>query len=203
MAVYQEQLMQIARDLAGFTLGEADVLRKAVGKKILSLVQEQREKFVEGCITTGVGKSIGEKVFAFIEPFAGYGFNRSHAACYALIGYQTAYLKAHYPAEFMAALLTSDQDNIDRIAIEVHEAREMGIEVLPPDVNESFEEFAVVPNSENPNGGNIRFGLNAIKNVGHVVAQEIVEERKRGGKYETLEALTERVQTKRPQQKIC
>jgi DNA polymerase III subunit alpha len=196
VAVYQEQLMQIARDLAGFTLGEADVLRKAVGKKILSLVQEQREKFVEGCVTTGVGKDIGEKVFVFIEPFAGYGFNRSHAACYALIGYQTAYLKAHYPAEFMAALLTSDQDNIDRVAIEVHEAREMGIEVLPPDVNESFEEFAVVPDNENPNGGNIRFGLNAIKNVGHVVAQEIVEERKRGGRYETLEALTERVQTK-------
>jgi DNA polymerase-3 subunit alpha len=104
VAVYQEQLMQIARDLAGFSLGEADVLRKAVGKKIVELVAEQREKFIEGCIKTGVGKKIGEQVFAFIEPFAGYGFNRSHAACYALIGYQTAYLKAHYPAEFMAAL---------------------------------------------------------------------------------------------------
>ena len=153
-------------------------------------------KFVEGCIQTGVGKTIGEKVFSFIEPFAGYGFNRSHAACYAMIGYQTAYLKAHYPAEFMAALLTSDQGNIDRVAIEVHEAREMGIEVLPPDVNESFEEFAVVPDQDHPEGGRIRFGLNAIKNVGHVVAQEIVEERKRGDKYATLEALTERVQTK-------
>jgi DNA polymerase-3 subunit alpha len=196
VAVYQEQLMQIARDLAGFTLGEADVLRKAVGKKIKELVDEQKVKFVEGCITTGVGKAIGEKVFSFIEPFAGYGFNRSHAACYALIGYQTAYLKAHYPAEFMAALMTSDQGNIDRVAIEVHETREMGIEVLPPDINESFEEFAVVPDSEHPQGGRIRFGLNAIKNVGHVVALEIVEERKRGGKYTTLESITERIQTK-------
>lgn len=196
VAVYQEQLMQIARDLAGFTLGEADVLRKAVGKKIKELVDEQKVKFVEGCIATGVGKTIGEKVFSFIEPFAGYGFNRSHAACYALIGYQTAYLKAHYPSEFMAALLTSDQGNIERVAIEVHEAREMGIEVLPPDVNESFEEFAVVPEENHPTGGRIRFGLNAVKNVGHVVAQEIVEERKRNGKYQTLESITERVQTK-------
>ena len=207
VAVYQEQLMQIARDLAGFSLGEADVLRKAVGKKIKELVAEQREKFIEGCIRTGVGKSIGEKVFAFIEPFAGYGFNRSHAACYALVGYQTAYLKAHYPAEFMAALLTSDQNTIDRIAIEVREAREMGIAVLPPSVNESFGEFAVIPYkqgeeparnsaSRNDAGGRIRFGLNAVKNVGHLVAAEIVAERKRGGPYTTLEALVERVKTK-------
>lgn len=193
VAVYQEQLMQIARDLAGFTLGEADVLRKAVGKKIKELVAEQREKFIEGCIRTGVGKSIGEKVFSFIEPFAGYGFNRSHAACYALVGYQTAYLKAHYPAEFMAALLTSDQDNIDRIAIEVREAREMGIEVMPPSVNESFGEFAVISDNQ---AERIRFGLNAIKNVGHIVAQEIVAERKRGGSYTALEQFIERVQTK-------
>jgi len=194
VAVYQEQLMQIARDLAGFSLGEADVLRKAVGKKIKELVAEQREKFIEGCIRTGIGKGIGEKVFAFIEPFAGYGFNRSHAACYALVGYQTAYLKAHYPAEFMAALLTSDQDNIDRIAIEVTETREMGIEVLPPSINESFEEFAVIIDAEGKE--RVRFGLNAVKNVGHVVAHEIVAERKLGGKYDSLEAFVERVKTK-------
>ena len=194
VAVYQEQLMQIARDLAGFSLGEADVLRKAVGKKIKELVAEQREKFIEGCIKTGVGKNIGEKVFAFIEPFAGYGFNRSHAACYALVGYQTAYLKAHYPAEFMAALLTSDQDNIDRIAIEVTETREMGIEVLPPSVNESFEEFAVISGEDGKE--RVRFGINAVKNVGHVVAHDIVEVRKQGGKYATLEDFVERVQTK-------
>ena len=196
VAVYQEQLMQIARELAGFSYGEADVLRKAVGKKILALVVEQREKFIDGCIKNRVQKKVAEKVFSFIEPFAGYGFNRSHAACYALIGYETAYLKAHYPAEFMAALLTSDQDNIERIAIEVREAKEIGIEVLPPHINESFGEFAVVRNDEDINSKRVRFGLNAIKNVGTVVAEEIVLERKRGGKYTSLENFVERVKTK-------
>jgi len=194
VAVYQEQVMQIARDLAGFSMGEADVLRKAMGKKIFALIVEQKIKFIEGCAAQGVGREIGEKVFSFIEPFAGYGFNRSHAACYALISYQTAYLKAHFPAPFMAALLTSDQDNIDRIAIEASECREMGIEVLAPDINESFEEFAVI--TDDAGKERIRFGFNAIKNVGHVVAHEIVEERKRNGKYKTLGDLLERVQTK-------
>jgi DNA polymerase III subunit alpha len=195
VAVYQEQVMQIAQALAGFTLGEADVLRKAMGKKVFALIQEQKQKFLEGCVRQGVGLSIGEKVFAYIEPFAGYGFNRSHAACYALIGYQTAYLKAHFPAEFMAALLTSDQDNIDRIAIEVAECREMGIEVLAPSVNESFEVFAVIidPTTKKEK---IRFGLNAVKNVGHTVAHEIVEERKKGGKFLSLTDFVERVQHK-------
>ena len=205
VAVYQEQVMQIAQALAGFTLGEADVLRKAMGKKVFALIQEQKNKFIEGCIDQNVPSQTAERVFAFIEPFAGYGFNRSHAACYAMIGYQTAYLKAHYPAEFMAALLTSDQDNIDRIAIEVAECREMGIEVLPPDVNESFEEFAVIADKadENTNTadfadgkGRIRFGLNAVKNVGHTVAHEIVEERKRGGKFKSFTDFIERVRHK-------
>ena len=194
VAVYQEQLMQIARDLAGFSLGEADVLRKAVGKKIKELVAEQRIKFIDGCINQGVKKDVAEQVFAFIEPFAGYGFNRSHAACYALIGYQTAYLKAHYPAEFMAALLTSDQNDTDRIAIEVREAREIGLEVLPPDVNESFESFAVIRGDDDIE--RIRFGLQAIKNVGSVCAEEIVKERVRNGKFTSLENFVERVQTK-------
>ncbi|MBU2028635.1 DNA polymerase III subunit alpha, partial [Patescibacteria group bacterium] len=230
VAVYQEQIMQIARDLAGFSLGEADVLRKAMGKKIFVLIQEQKQKFIDGCIRQGIDRQVGEKIFAFIEPFAGYGFNRSHAACYALIGYQTAYLKAHFPAAFMAALLTSDQDNIDRVAIEVAECREMSIEVLPPHINESFEEFAVIEDTENKitparnamplnkiadsenndkknkestnatqhsvAGGRIRFVLNAIKNVGHTVAHEIVEERKKNGKYQNLTDFIERVETK-------
>jgi DNA polymerase-3 subunit alpha len=194
VAVYQEQVMQIARDLAGFTMGEADVLRKAMGKKIFDLIAEQKIKFVEGCMANGVGKEIGEKVFSFIEPFAGYGFNRSHAACYGLIGYQTAYLKAHFPAEFMAALLTSDQDNIDRIAIEASECRDMGIEVMAPDINESFEDFAVIEGEDGTE--RIRFGFNAIKNVGHVVAHAIVEERKINGKFKTLGDFLERVETK-------
>ncbi len=194
VAVYQEQLMQIGRDLAGFSLGEADVLRKAVGKKIKELVAEQREKFIDRCIANGIQKKIAEQVFAFIEPFAGYGFNRSHAACYALVGYQTAFLKAHYPAEFMAALLTSDQNDTDRIAIEVEESRQIGVEVLAPDVNESFEEFAVIKGDDGKE--RIRFGLNAIKNVGKPAAMEIVQVRKEHGSYETLESLLELVRVK-------
>ncbi len=195
VAVYQEQVMRIAQDLAGFTLGEADILRKAMGKKILKLIKEQKIKFVEGCVTHGVKKEIAEKVFAFIEPFAGYGFNRSHAACYGLIGYQTAYLKAHYPAEFMAALMTSDQGNTDRIAIEAAECREMEITVLPPDINESFQEFAVIYTEDDAEkkSPRIRFGLNAIKNVGRPIAKEIVAERKRNGKYKDLTDLCSRV----------
>ncbi|PIP28057.1 MAG: DNA polymerase III subunit alpha [Candidatus Moranbacteria bacterium CG23_combo_of_CG06-09_8_20_14_all_35_22] len=216
VVVYQEQVMQIAQALAGFTLGEADVLRKAMGKKIFALITEQKHKFIEGCMKQGIAGSVGEKVFAYIEPFAGYGFNRSHGACYALVGYQTAYLKAHFPAEFMAALLTSDQDNIDRIAIEIAECREMGIEVLPPNVNESFEQFAVIiadvadekadaTDNPRPSASNqcksapikrIRFGLNAVKNVGHTVAHEIVEERKRNGKFLSLTNFIERVKHK-------
>jgi DNA polymerase-3 subunit alpha len=194
VAVYQEQIMQISQALAGFSLSEADILRKAVGKKIPELVQKEKSKFIDGCVANGIERKIAEKVFAFIEPFAGYGFNRSHAACYALIGYQTAYLKAHYPTEFMAALLTSDQNDIDRVAIEIEECRIMNIEVLPPDVNESFVTFAAIikPGEKEQ----IRFGLGAIKNVGKNVANEIVEERKRNGKYTSLTNFIERIQTK-------
>ena len=194
VAVYQEQIMQISQALAGFSLSEADMLRKAVGKKIPELVQKEKSKFIDGCVANGIEKKIAEKVFAFIEPFAGYGFNRSHAACYALIGYQTAYLKAHYPTEFMAALLTSDQNDIDRIAIEIEECRIMNIEVLPPDVNESFVTFAAIVKPREKE--QIRFGLGAIKNVGKNVANEIVEERKRNGKYTSLTNFVERIQTK-------
>ena len=200
MAVYQEQVMQIAREIAGFTPGEADVLRKAMGKKIAELIQEEKIKFIDGCVKNGLTKNLAEKIFAFIEPFAGYGFNRSHAACYALIGYQTAYLKAHYPTQFMAALLNSDKDDLDRIAIEVEEAREIGIEVLSPDINESFRDFTVVvekkPSKEKKFSGKIRFGLEAIKGVGAHIAQEIIEERKKHGDYENIIDLVERVQDK-------
>lgn len=194
VAVYQEQLMQIARDLAGFSLGEADVLRKAVGKKIKELVAEQKEKFVEGCMKNGISRSVASNVFAFIEPFAGYGFNRSHAACYALIGYQTAYLKAHYPAQFMAALLTSSQAHVERVAVEVREAREIGLSVLAPHINESFENFAVIRDESGTE--RIRFGINAIKNVGHVVTKDLVLERKKNGPFTSLENFLERVQSK-------
>ena len=146
VAVYQEQVMQMAQAIAGFSGGEADVLRKAMGKKIPEMIAKEKIKFIEGAEKQGIDKKLAEKIFSFIEPFAGYGFNRSHAACYALIGYQTAYLKAHYPVQFMAALLNSDKGDTDRVAIEIEEARAMGIKVLPPDINESFNNFAVVKN---------------------------------------------------------
>lgn len=192
VAVYQEQVMEIARELAGFTPGEADVLRKAMGKKIYELIAEQKKKFIDGCVGNGIEQSMGEKIFSFIEPFAGYGFNRSHAACYALIGYQTAYLKTRYPSQFMAALLNSDKDDTDRIAIEIEETRSMGIEVLPPNINESFNDFAVIVD-ETQDKPKIRFGLEAIKGVGAHIAEAIIEERKRNGPYEDIINIVERV----------
>jgi DNA polymerase-3 subunit alpha len=204
VAIYQEQVMQIARNLAGFTMGQADVLRKAMGKKIPSLLAEQKEKFIEGCVKNGVYQELAEKVFSFIEPFAGYGFNRSHAACYALIGYQTAYLKAHWPVEFMAALLTSDYGDSDRIAIEIEECRNMGINIMAPDINESFGTFTAVTAGTKENRpvragekvDTIRFGLKAIKNVGEHIVDIIINERKKNGPYKDIFDLLERVTDK-------
>lgn len=183
--VTQDQVLEVARKFAGFTYGQADVLRKAVGKKIKALLDEQRDKFINGAVqNVGIEKSTAVKVWDFVEPFARYGFNRAHAVCYAMIAYQTAYLKANYPVEFMASLLTSDANNMDRITIEIAECREMGIEVLPPDVNESFVEFGAIFYPKGTVGKQrdsyIRFGLGAIKNVGHSPAEGIVEERKKG-----------------------
>lgn len=186
--VNQEQVLQIARDLGGFSYGEADILRRAVGKKIKELLIEQRGKLMHGMKKNGVDGATALKIWNFIEPFAKYGFNKSHAAGYAMIAYQTAYLKAYYPSAFMAALLTSDQDDLDKVARDIQECERMGLKVLPPDVNESFPEFAVVPKS-----GNIRFALSAIKNVGFKVSQEIEEERKKGGKYKSLEDFIKRL----------
>ncbi len=179
--VTQDQVLQIARGFAGFSYAEADILRKAVGKKIKKLLDEQKEKFIKGAVKQGASPKTAQSVWDFIEPFARYGFNRAHAACYAAISYQTAYLKAHFPSAFMAAWLTSEQQNIDKIAFATAEAKRMKIEVLAPDVNESFVEFGVVKVS-----GNIRFGLAAIKNVGVGVSEEIVEERKANGPYTSL-----------------
>ncbi|MCX6792669.1 MAG: DNA polymerase III subunit alpha [Candidatus Falkowbacteria bacterium] len=204
VAVYQEQVMEIARSLAGFTMAEADVLRKAVGKKIAKLLGEQKIKFIEGCVKNGLSTKLASDIFAFIEPFAGYGFNRSHAACYAMIGYQTAYLKANFPAEFMAALLTSDQQDTDRIAIEIEECRHMKISIQQPDLNQSFDNFTVVTSgtaenhaasaSENPT--TIRFGLKAIKNVGEHISEIIIKERKANGPYQDIANFLERIEDK-------
>ncbi len=183
IAVYQEQVLQIARDIAGFSLGEADVLRKAIGKKIKHLLMEQREKFVKGAVEHGVSKSIAQKLFDFTEPFARYGFNRAHAACYGLIAYQTAYLKANYPVEFMAALMGSELGDVERIAVLVKECRQMDLAVLPPDINESGQTFNVVVAEGKPA---IRFGMAAVKNVGEGVVAGIVAERTLHGPFLSL-----------------
>ena len=186
IAVYQEQVLQIARDLAGFSLGEADVLRKAVGKKIKELLDQQKDKFIQGCLKNKISENIAKKLFSFIEPFARYGFNKAHATCYAIIGYQTAYLKAHYPVQFMASLLTADQNNMDRVAIDIEECKNLKINILAPDINESKQGFTVIDNN------NIRFGLNAIKNVGRNIVDEIVKK----APFKSLEDFIERVESK-------
>ncbi len=196
IGVYQEQILQIARNLAGFTYGEADVLRKAVGKKIKSLLDEQEGKMIEGLIKNGLDKKKAQAIWNFILPFARYGFNRSHAACYAMIAYQTAYLKANYPVEFMAALLTSDQENLDRVALEIEECRRMGIEVLAPDINESFSDFTVVAETIGTDTPRIRFGFKAIKNLGNGIIKAIIHERKKNGPFTSLTDFLFRVQNK-------
>ena len=187
--VYQEQVMQIAKDLCGFTGGQADTLRKGIGKKIPEVIAKMKKDFIDGALQTSqVDPKFIEDLWKSIEDFAAYCFNKSHAACYALIAVQTAYLKAHYPSAFMAAIMTSDHENLDRIAIEVAECRKMGIDLLPPDINESFSEFAIVPDTNN-----IRFGLGAIKNVGLGPIEKILEEREENGKFSNLEDFCKRV----------
>jgi len=184
--VYQEQVMRIASDLAGFTMGEADILRRAMGKKSPELMAEQRKKFVDGALARGVSEKKADKIFSLMEQFAGYGFNKSHAAAYAIIAYQTAYLKANYPVEFMAALLTSETSDTDKIVKYIEECRAMGIEVLPPDVNESSSDFTVV-------GDKIRFGLVAVKNVGETAIHSILAARTGEGRFRDLFDFCERV----------
>ncbi|HLD27230.1 MAG TPA: DNA polymerase III subunit alpha, partial [Patescibacteria group bacterium] len=187
IAVYQEQIMEIARELSGFTYSEADVLRKAVGKKIKSLLDDQEEKMVSGMVKNGVNERVAKKIWEYILPFARYGFNRAHAASYAMISYQTAWLKANYPTQFMAALLTADRENSDRVALEIAECEKMGIAVLPPDVNESYSIFTMVVSEETQKTPRIRFGLQAIKNVGEHVTKVIIHERKNRGHFKNLE----------------
>lgn len=190
VAIYQEQILQLARDFSLFSLGEADLLRKAVGKKIPALLNEQKIKFVEGAVKNGHPKKFAQEVFEqVVEPFAGYGFNKAHAACYAMISYRTAYLKAHYPTELMAALISCDHDNTERVAMEIMECEDMGISVLPPSVNESFSNFTVVDDKT------IRFGLSAIKGLGEGTIQAILEVRK-NGKFVSLEDFLQRVPIK-------
>ena len=189
--VYQEQFMQISKEWCGFTGGQADTLRKAVGKKKIDLMKKVKPEFVEGAVKVGgATKEIAEQFWDALEEFANYCFNKSHAACYGLIAYWTAYLKAHYPDAFMAALMTSDQDDTERLAIEMTECKHMGIEVLNPDVNESFVEFAVVPGEKK-----IRFGMAAVKGVGVGAVEEIIRAREADGPFKSVEDFAKRVST--------
>ncbi len=193
--VYQEQVMRVASDLAGFSLGAADLLRRAMGKKKVELMKEQREKFVQGAAQKNISEKIANEIFDLMAKFAGYGFNKSHAAGYSLVAYQTAYLKAHYPAEFMAANLTSEMNNTSRIVILIEECKRMDINVLPPDVNESAFEFTVV-------GSDIRFGLGAIKNVGKNAILSILKSRGNNGRFKTIFDFVENIDSRLVNKKV-
>jgi DNA polymerase-3 subunit alpha len=187
--IYQEQVMQATQVLAGFTLGAADVLRRAMGKKDVEKMQKQREKFIKGCAATNqISAGKANDIFDLLQKFAGYGFNKSHAAAYAVVAYQTAYLKANHPVEFFCAMMTNDMDDTDKLAQYIAEARSFGIEVLGPDVNESQMYFAPATG-----GHGIRFGLAAIKGVGEAAVEAILKARNEGGKFKTLSELCERV----------
>ena len=188
--VYQEQITQMLQKVAGYSAGEADLVRKAIGKKKRDIMEAEEPKFMAGSLKQGLTQSQAKQLWSQIQPFADYSFPKAHAACYAQIAYWTAYLKAHYRDAFMAAVMTTDYDNIDRLAIEINDCRHSGIEVLSPDINESFEEFGIVPEKNQ-----IRFGFKAIKNVGSAAAEEIV--RARGDKpFTSIEDYLTRVNTK-------
>ncbi|MGB9856940.1 MAG: DNA polymerase III subunit alpha [Dictyoglomaceae bacterium] len=187
--IYQEQVMEIAHRLAGFTLGQADLLRRAMGKKMPEVMEQQREIFINGAKERGIPEEIAKEIFEDMAKFAEYGFNKSHSAAYALISFQTAYLKVYYPKEYMASVLTSVMGNNDKLAKYLAEVKRMGIKILPPDVNESMVGFTVTSEG-------IRFGLSGIKNVGENVAKAIVEERERNGKFSSFLDFARRLDTK-------
>ncbi|MCC6252146.1 MAG: DNA polymerase III subunit alpha [Bacteroidia bacterium] len=195
ITIYQEQVMLLSQKLAGFSKGDADVLRKAMGKKQMDVLQQMKDKFIEGCKNNGHNVKIAEKVWKDWEAFAHYAFNKSHATCYAYVAFQTAYLKAHYPAEFMAAVLNA-QINTEQIAFFMEECKRMGISVLGPDINESMSKFTV------NNKVQIRFGLSALKGVGEAAVENIVEERKNGGHYQSIFDLCRRINHRAVNKKV-
>jgi len=193
--VYQEQVMKIAGSLANFSLGDADVLRRAMSKKDPKEMDKQKEKFLEGASRKGIDSQKAERVFDLMAKFAEYGFNKSHSAAYALIAYQTAYLKAHYRVEFMAALLTCDMENTDKVVKYIGECQDRGIEILPPDVNESYRDFTVI-------GNKIRFGLAAVKNVGAGAVDSIISEREGNGPFRDVFDFCQRVDLRKVNKRV-
>lgn len=193
--VYQEQVMKISNILAGYSLGDADILRRAMGKKIPEVMETERGKFMAGAKVNNVPEDKATYIFDLMAKFAGYGFNKSHSAAYALVAYQTAYLKAHYPAQFLAALLSCDVDNTDKVVKYINECRQMKIEVLPPDINESYNDFTVI-------NDRIRFGLAAVKNVGGAALDSIIEERQTNGSYRSLSDFCSRIDSSKVNRKV-
>ncbi len=194
--VYQEQVMQIANEIAGFTLAEADIMRRAMGKKIKSLMTELAIKFVSGAEKKGIGRKKAEEIFSLIEKFAQYGFNKSHSTAYAYVAYQTAWLKVHYPAEFMSANMTSEMTSIDRIVVLINECKKMGITVSPPDINISFEDFRPISDTT------ISYGLTAIKNVGSKALESIIKERIKNGIFSSIFDLCARVEQSKVNKRV-
>ncbi len=194
--VYQEQVMQIASKLAGYSLGEGDVLRRAMGKKDHEQMTRERNKFRDGALKNGIEETISMRIFDKIEKFASYGFNKSHAAAYGFLSYVTAYLKANYPREWMAALMTCDSHDLTKVSKFIRESNAMGIPILPPDVNEAGKTFSASPKG-------IRFAISGIKGVGEGVVEAVIDERKRGGPFESLEHFLKRVDTKKVGKKAC
>jgi DNA polymerase-3 subunit alpha len=189
-AIYQEQVIRIVVDIAGYTMGEADILRRAMGKKIKEIMLAEKPKFIEGCVKRGHSNEVAEKLFEYLMPFADYGFNKAHAAGYAMIAYQTAYLKAHYPIEFTIGLLESDLETADKLHRDVEEARNLGIEVLQPDVNKSKLMFGI---EEKDGKKCIRFGMGGIKTINRKVVEKIITERDKNGVYKHFDDLVGRV----------
>ena len=193
--LYQEQVMKIANVLAGFTLGDADLLRRAMGKKKPEEMAQQREKFAKGSARNKIPEKKAERIFDLMEKFAGYGFNKSHSAAYALISYQTAYLKGHYPLQFFGALITSDMDNTDKVIRYINDAREIGIKILPPDVNQSQKDFSISKDA-------LLFGLGAIKNVGSAAIDQIIEIRRELGRFDSLKQFCEQVDLRQVNKRV-
>ena len=200
--VYQEQVLQIAHEMAGFSLGRADILRRAMGKKKASLMAKEKEDFIKGCVAKGYPKKTAEQVYSFIEKFAQYGFNKAHSASYAMIAYQTAWMKAHYPVEFTAALLSTESDKSEkRLVLAIDECRRMGIKILPPDINISQAAFTIEKSPDSLEGKTIRFGLSAIKNVGEAAIEAILKEREKG-EFASLTDFCLRVDTQKVNKKV-
>ena len=184
--LYQEQVMQIAQVMAGYSLGRADILRKAMGKKNPEVMALQRDGFVEGCVANGIDEDLASNIFALVEKFAGYGFNKSHSAAYALLSYQTAWLKEHYPAAFMASVLSADMDKTDKVVPLIEECSSIGLSVIPPDINQSAVRFSV------PDEKTVLYGLGAIKGVGESALASVLTERDQNGPFKDLDDLCRR-----------